>query len=145
MNTEWTQEASSTVGSVVIDMVDVRQSDGFTALATHGNGVYTTYITTIPTGAETSVEQPASFEISSSYPTPFSDATTIEYELPRTGSLTASVFDVRGRKIATLFDGMQQAGAQQLRWNASTAAPGVYFVRIDFEGVSRTQKVVLQR
>lgn len=45
MNTVWVQEGATTIGCVVVDMVDVRQADGFVAVGTHGNGVYTTTIT----------------------------------------------------------------------------------------------------
>ncbi|HUF10343.1 MAG TPA: T9SS type A sorting domain-containing protein [Rhodothermales bacterium] len=144
-STKWVQEAPSTIGNVVIDMIDVRQSDGFTAVATHGNGVYTTYITTVPTSTEGEFEQPIAFEISSAYPNPFCNSTAIQYDLPRAGVVSASVYDVRGRKIETLFAGTQQAGRNQLRWDGANAADGVYFVRVDFGDVSRSEKVVLQR
>jgi len=48
MSTVWVQEGASTIGSVVVDMVDVRQSDGFVAVGTHGNGVYTATVTELP-------------------------------------------------------------------------------------------------
>jgi hypothetical protein len=148
MNTIWSPEARTSIGNRIVDMIDVRQSDGFVAAATHGNGVYTTYITTLPTVAtaiEEPAEQPEAFEIASAYPNPFATSTTIAYDLPRAGAVSAGVFDIRGRKVATLFDGVQRAGRQELRWNASSAADGVYFVRVDYANQSRTERVVLQR
>ena len=148
MNTIWSPEARTSIGNRIVDMIDVRQSDGFVAAATHGNGVYTTYITTLPavaTAIEEPLEQPEAFEIASAYPNPFATSTTIAYDLPRAGAVSAGVFDIRGRKVATLFDGVQRAGRQELRWNASSAADGVYFVRVDYANQSRTERVVLQR
>jgi photosystem II stability/assembly factor-like uncharacterized protein len=145
MNTVWTQEARSTIGNVVVDMVDVRQSDGFTAVATNGNGVYTTYVTTVPTNTDGDTEQPDGFEIAAAYPNPFFESTTIPYRLPTTGMVSASVFDVRGRKIETLFHGTQQAGEHRLRWDGTHAADGVYFMRIDFDGRSRVVKLTQRR
>lgn len=43
-NTIWVKEGGEVIGNVVVDMVDVRQTDGFVAVATHGNGVYSTTI-----------------------------------------------------------------------------------------------------
>lgn len=43
-NTVWKLEGASTIGNVVIDMIDVRESDGFVAVATHGRGIYTAHI-----------------------------------------------------------------------------------------------------
>ncbi|MBX2820862.1 MAG: T9SS type A sorting domain-containing protein [Rhodothermaceae bacterium] len=40
-STSWTQEGASTIGNVVIDMIDIRDSDGYIAVGTHGNGFYT--------------------------------------------------------------------------------------------------------
>ncbi|MGA7304111.1 MAG: T9SS type A sorting domain-containing protein [Rhodothermales bacterium] len=68
------------------------------------------------------------------------------HELPSAGAVSAGVFDIRGRKVATLFDGMQQAGHRELQWNpSSNASDGVYFVHLDYENKSVTKKVVLQR
>ena len=40
MDTRWVQEGASTIGNVVIDMIDARESDGFVAVGTHGRGMY---------------------------------------------------------------------------------------------------------
>jgi hypothetical protein len=40
MSTVWVQEGATTIGNVVVDMIDVRQSDGKIVVGTHGNGVY---------------------------------------------------------------------------------------------------------
>jgi len=50
MNTIWVQKGPETIGNVVVDMIDVRQSDGFVVVGTHGNGVYSTYVTHLPAG-----------------------------------------------------------------------------------------------
>ncbi|MFC1556262.1 hypothetical protein ACFL67_04180, partial [candidate division KSB1 bacterium] len=44
-STAWEQEGSSTIGNVVVDMIDARQTDGLVAIGTHGGGVYTANIT----------------------------------------------------------------------------------------------------
>lgn len=48
MSTAWVQEGAGTIGCVVVDMVDVRQSDGYVAVGTHGNGVYTATVSELP-------------------------------------------------------------------------------------------------
>ena len=45
MSTVWVKEGGTAIGNVVVDMVDVRQSDGYVAVGTHGNGVFTAYVT----------------------------------------------------------------------------------------------------
>jgi len=145
MNTKWAPEARSTIGNIVVSMIDVRQSDGFVAVATYGNGIYSTYITTVPTANEDVAELPDAFEIAAAYPNPFGSSTSITYRLPHAGNVSAGVFDVNGRHVTSLVDAVQAAGAQTLRWDAGDVADGVYFVRIEFEGRSEVQKIVLQR
>ena len=50
------------------------------------------------------------------YPNPFSEGTTIEYNLQQSGDVEVSVFDLTGRKIAGLFAGKQTQGIHQIHW-----------------------------
>ncbi len=144
MNTRWVPEATSTIGNVVVDMIDVRQSDGFVAVATHGNGMYSTYINAVPTRTEPTV--PANtFTLAAAYPNPFNTATTVPYALPRAGHVTAHVYNVRGQRLATLFDGWQQGGQHNMPWDAREVASGTYFVRMSFENMTQVQQVIVQR
>jgi len=148
MNTIWSPEGRATIGNVVIDMIDVRQSDGYVAVATYGNGIYTTYITEVPDVAISVTEptpQPETFALSAPYPNPVNTTTTLPYALPRAGMVTASVYNLRGQKLATLVQEWQQAGQQELRWDARHVASGVYFIQLDFENASQVQHVVVQK
>ena len=145
MNTTWIPEAAISIGNVVVDMIDVRQSDGFVAVATHGNGVYSTYITEVPTNITESIIQPDTFELVATYPNPFRTATTIQYQLPKAGVVTAEVYNIRGQKVETLFQGRQQAGRQALRWTAGHVADGTYFIQLNFENTTQVQQVVLRK
>lgn len=46
-STIWVQQGTQTIGNAIVDMIDVRQSDGFVALGTHGSGVYTAFINSL--------------------------------------------------------------------------------------------------
>ncbi len=145
MNTTWVPEAAITIGNVVIDMIDVRQSDGFVAVATHGNGVYSTYITEIPTNITGPPPPPDAFALSAAYPNPFTTETTLFYQLSKAGWVTAEVYNIRGQKVKTLWEGHQPAGRQTLRWEAGNVADGTYFMRVQFENTTQVQQVVLQK
>ena len=69
------------------------------------------------------------------YPNPFRDHTTIAYEVERPGPVTVTVYDLMGRRVRTLVDAMQPAGAYQVRWDGRDAAgqpvaSGTYFYRL---------------
>jgi hypothetical protein len=145
MNTVWVQEGATTIGNVVIDMVDVRQSDGFVVVGTHGNGVYSTYISQHPSAVEEDEEgqRISSFTLHPAYPNPFNVETTIRFNLPSQGVAKLQVYNVLGQEVATLVDGHLQAGEHQLQWTADDVASGTYLIRLSFENYSKTQKVVL--
>jgi hypothetical protein len=47
--------------------------------------------------------------------------------------------------VETLVDQNQEAGAYQLRWRAESHASGIYFYRLDAEGLSSVRKMILLR
>ncbi len=49
--TVWRQESEDTIGNVIVDMVDARETDGRVVIATQGNGVYSTNVATHSTSA----------------------------------------------------------------------------------------------
>lgn len=56
-----------------------------------------------------------------------------------------SVYDILGRKIATLAEGLQEAGQQELRWDASNMASGLYFYRVVVAKSPNKEPIVEQR
>jgi hypothetical protein len=68
-------------------------------------------------------------------PNPLQGSTTIELDLPTSGDVQVGIYDIQGRKIATLIDGHKQAGSYSAVWNGDdtqgmTVASGVYFCRV---------------
>ncbi len=69
------------------------------------------------------------------YPNPVHQQATIEYGLPEAGNVTISVFDPVGRKVGTVFSGVQSKGVYQLplktlQFNPAKLAAGVYRLQI---------------
>jgi hypothetical protein len=144
MNTIWVQEGSETIGNVVVDMIDVRQSDGFVVVGTHGNGVYCTYITDYPSGVE-EVTYPETFELFSPYPNPFNASTTISFILPKPGFVELKIYNLLGKDIETVVSRQLQAGEHNVQWTAKGLSSGAYFIRIKYLDFVETKKVLLQK
>ena len=80
-----------------------------------------------------------------SYPNPFQHRSSIQYRVPKAGPVTITVYDVRGREIATLYEGHQATGVHQLTWSAEDIASGVYFIRMMYgDSVETTMTVVVK-
>jgi hypothetical protein len=62
----------------------------------------------------------------SAYPNPLRDRTSIVYTLPAPMHINLAVYDLMGKKIAQLQDGIQNAGLHTVKYNASNKADGVY-------------------
>jgi len=145
MNTVWVQEGAETIGRMVIDMIDVRQSDGYIAVATHGNGIYTAYLTDVSTSVTERTALPEHFMLHPAYPNPFNARTTIRFELPRAGMARLLVYNMLGQKVATLVNDYRSAGKHTAHWNAAEVASGEYILQLQFEKTRQTQKVVIQK
>jgi hypothetical protein len=84
-------------------------------------------------------------ELLAASPNPFNPTTSVEYYLPERQRVRISVFDVSGRMVAVLVDGVQSAGDHVARWQASGFASGIYFCRLESGSVVSTKKIVLLR
>lgn len=84
-------------------------------------------------------------------PNPFNPTTTIRYRVARGGSrVTIRVFDIAGRLVRTLVDGVRPAGRGSVVWNGRdewgrTLASGVYFCRLRSGDTVQTRKLVLMK
>lgn len=80
-------------------------------------------------------------------PNPFNPTTNIKYGLPVSGRVVIKVYDVIGQEIATLSDGVQEAGYKAVEWIACKYPSGVYMCRMntyaEVKSVSFLKKLVL--
>lgn len=90
------------------------------------------------------------FALGQNYPNPFNPSTTINFSLAVDSKVSLKIFDVLGQEVATLINGQMAAGSQKVSFDASSLNSGVYFYRIDADGVdgqkfSSTKKMILTK
>ncbi len=99
-----------------------------------GEGAYSGtahFATTTTVGVEANnLQLPKQFALDQNYPNPFNPSTMIQYEIPTSAHVTLKIYDVLGRQVATLVDGIQAPNTYRISWNPASLSSGVYFVRI---------------
>lgn len=91
---------------------------------------------------------PEVFTLAQNYPNPFNPSTVIRFVLPQAGQARLAVYDLLGRRIRTLVDGMWPTGVQQVSWDGrddtgAVVASGIYFYRLEANGLTATRRLTL--
>ena len=119
-------QASNTDGITSLDTLEVRTDPNFT------------------TSSELMAALPQQAELQQNYPNPFNPTTVIRYGVPQSSEVRLEVFDMLGRKVATLVNNeKQRAGWHQVNFDASRLASGMYLYRIVAGQHVQTRKMLL--
>jgi hypothetical protein len=90
----------------------------------------------------TDIDVPETTYLANNYPNPFNPSTTIEFGLNVAGNVEIAVYDVTGRMVATLQNGLMTAGNHTMEWAPSAdMASGIYFLRMTATDFSQVQKM----
>jgi hypothetical protein len=116
--------------------------DGYTQLELYLNSL-TGEIVTDAGNIETA--RPNTCALHQNYPNPFNPATTITFELTARSHASLRVYDLLGREVAVLVDGMRAAGTHREQFNASGLASGVYVARLQAGSFSQSIRLVLTK
>lgn len=139
-NTKWVQQGTNVIGNAVVDVIDSRETDGYTVIATHGNGVFHTYITNssdITSTDQTLKEDNVSLKI---YPNPAQHTVNIEVG-ESIQKANIRLIDQNGRLIQAK-QNVNINASQAMQLNINHLASGVYFVSIQSENINITQKLI---
>lgn len=88
---------------------------------------------------------PQEFALHQNYPNPFNPETNITFDLVESGNVTLSVYNLMGQKVATMVNGVQEAGRHTISFNATSLPSGVYLYKLDVNGLSFEKKMVLMK
>jgi len=83
--------------------------------------------------------------LEAAYPNPFNPQTTIRYALPEEVSVRLTVYDVLGREVAVLVDGVQPAGTHTAVFEAAGLPSGVYLYRLKAGTFAETRRLTLSK
>lgn len=79
----------------------------------------------------------------SNYPNPFSTSTLISYSIPVKGFVSVNVYNVLGELVSTLVNAEQNAGSYNVNYDALNLQRGVYYYKLEVNGVTKTRSMVI--
>lgn len=95
--------------------------------------------------SQVSSEIPEQYSLYQNYPNPFNPSTKINYKIKSAGFVNLKVFDLLGKQVATLVNGMQVAGSYTVDFNSSefSLPSEIYFYKLQTEDFTDTKKMIL--
>lgn len=95
------------------------------------------------TGPASTLAMPNSFDLHANYPNPFNPTTAIRYTLDARRQTRLTVYDILGREVAVLVDGVMPAGSHSATFDASGLSSGIYIVRLSTPEGSQSRRIAL--
>jgi len=86
---------------------------------------------------------PSEFELSQNYPNPFNPETNISFNIPAEGFVSLKVYNTSGKEVSNLINENKPAGYYSVNFNAANLSSGIYYYRIEFNGISKVMKMAL--
>ncbi|MHB9029896.1 MAG: ligand-binding sensor domain-containing protein [Candidatus Latescibacterota bacterium] len=102
----------------------------------------------LPASVAETAAIPIAVELQSNYPNPFNPSTTLEFTLPKAGTVELAVYSITGQKVRTLTSGALPAGMHKAVWDGrddagETVSSGVYLSRLRVGNTTRTSRMLL--
>ena len=129
-NLSWTSSAGTNTDN---SEWTVYEQDTWDYLGFHAIDILKTNQTTFP----------LEFRLLNIFPNPFNPTTTIKYSVETRQIMSLRIYDITGQLRETLIDGFIESGSHTIQWNASNQPNGIYFVRLQVQGHSQNQKIIL--
>lgn len=93
--------------------------------------------------APISSQIPAKYYLSQNYPNPFNPSTKIRFDIPSSGFVKLTIYDISGKEVARLVDSELQSGTYEYDFTSINLSSGLYFYKLESEFYSETKKMIL--
>jgi hypothetical protein len=139
-NTVWEQVGDNEIGAVVVEYLEYRENDGLLVVATHGNGIYQTNLSSI--GDVLSTENiKAEFDFTI-FPNPVSDKLTVAVTMNKITDSKVVIHDELGRKVGEDHSQKLYFGTNAVQLDLSNFKAGIYFVSLTIDNEVITKQII---
>ncbi|MBK8983201.1 MAG: choice-of-anchor B family protein [Ignavibacteria bacterium] len=107
------------------------------------NGLFVIRATNLTNFTNIKTNVPEEFLLYQNFPNPFNPETSIKFDIPKSGNVKLELYDSKGAFISEILNEFKTAGSYKLNYNASALSSGIYFCKMNFNGISRSVKISL--
>ena len=93
--------------------------------------------------SEINVGTPNSFSLKQNYPNPFNPTTKIDFDIAVDGNVKLTVYNSSGKEVGTLVNDFRTAGYHTVTFDARNISSGIYYYKLESNGVSKVMKMTL--
>ena len=140
-NTIWEQISRDKIGSVVCEYLAYRQNDGLLVVATHGNGIYQTNLTSIADVLSVDNASLDPFNINL-FPNPVEEDLQITFSLLNSSDVVVVVCDELGRVVKDKQVKRGYAGMNNINLDLKNLNSGIYFVTLSIDDKTVTKQII---
>ncbi|MBN2790776.1 MAG: peptidylprolyl isomerase [Candidatus Delongbacteria bacterium] len=83
------------------------------------------------------------YELYQNYPNPFNPVTEITFSIDKTQDVKLSVYNLSGQLVSDLVNRKLDKGLHKIKFNANELNSGIYFYKLECDGISETKKMLL--
>ncbi|HVO72977.1 MAG TPA: cellulase family glycosylhydrolase [Ignavibacteriaceae bacterium] len=84
-----------------------------------------------------------SFFLGQNYPNPFNPSTIITYEIPAVSYVILKIYNILGREVSTLVNGIKNPGRYEVKFDAGNLMSGIYLYRLQAGRFTETRKLIV--
>ena len=112
-------------------LISLAISGGYLFAGTEWNGVWRRPLSEMIPSAVQKYNQPSAFHLNQNYPNPFSESTSIPFDIPERSFVKLILYDITGREVKTLVNEILDVGSYSRPFEAQELSAGMYFCRLD--------------
>ena len=139
-NTVWEQVGATEIGAVVVEFLEYRENDGLLVVATHGNGIYQTNLTSIGDVLSTdNITADVNLKV---FPNPVVDRVSLVITIDKIADAKVIIYDELGRKVGQEHNQKLYFGTNAIQLNIKDYKSGIYFVSLTIDNKSITKQII---
>ncbi len=142
LGASWVQLGTGLPNAPVFDLIYHQASKKLIA-ATHGRSMFEIDISNLPSSINNNSQIVSNFVLKQNYPNPFNPETNISFELKQKSFVALKVFDLSGKEVEKLFEGVKPEGSYDVKFNGANLSSGVYFYRLESDNFTDVKKMIL--